>query len=213
MAKARLRSLRARLRYYGRGLAWSRALPQLVLDGLRGLGLRIEPYYLVLERPGAAAPDPGPDYAFAALGPGDAEAIAALSTEHGDAARLRDLMARGRRCSGVRYRGALAAVSWIDLEVCGFPGHEIFRLAADEGYLFGTHIAEAHRGRGLAPYLRIRCYQVLAGLGRTRLYSVSDRFNTPALRFKQKLGAEIAGAGLHVELFGRWRFGKPAGRP
>ena len=215
MAKPFLKNVERRFRYYDKGLLRSRAIPQFVLDVAEKLKIRIVPYYLVLERPGEVPSKPDPGYEFSALGPDDAHVIASLSRQEGRTELLKGHMIKGRRCFGIRYRGELVAVCWIDLDICGFWGHKIFRLEADEGYFFGMYTAEPHRGKGLAPYLRYRCHEVFSDLGRTKLYSISERFNTPSLRFKEKLGGRIEGSGYFVELFGRWRFGarpRPPGK-
>ena len=64
----------------------------------------------------------------------------------------------------------------------------------------------AHRGKRLAPYLRYQSYRRLAREGMTRLYSISDAFNTPSIRFKQRLGARFVKLGVSVTLFNRWRW-------
>lgn len=122
--------------------------------------------------------------------------------------RLKD----GNLCLGAKRNGRLVAFTWCNLTRCtseGFP----FPLNDDEAYLFDAYTASDSRGQGLAPGLRYRLYKELARMGRTKLYSVTDRYNTPALRFKLKLGAVILKSSWHITLFKRWDFGPKCQRP
>jgi hypothetical protein len=60
------------------------------------------------------------------------------------------------------------------------------------------------RGKGLAPYIRYHSYKVLERMGYSRIYSVSDYFNTPSLRFKKKLKAKLIELRLVITFFKRW---------
>jgi len=102
--------------------------------------------------------------------------------------------------------GRLAAFTWYDLGECNYEGWR-FPLHDDEAYLFDAFTLAPWRGRGVAPYLRHRVYQLLSGWGRSRFYSVSIRTNKAAIRFKEKLGGRVVGKGWVLVLFGRWRFG------
>lgn len=180
---------------------------QRLLGRLRGFGLHISPYYLFRERVPAAPPAaPGAEFRSELLSREDLESAAAC-TAWGTAAEFTGRLDRGHVCVVLKHRDpagreTIAGYTWADLEeindaVCRAP------LAAGEAYLYDAFVAEAHRGRALAPYLRYCCYRYLMGQGRERFYSVSDYFNTPAIRFKLKLGAEVARIGLQIEPFGR----------
>jgi hypothetical protein len=67
---------------------------------------------------------------------------------------------------------------------------------------------ESHRGKNLAPYLRYKSYEILKELGRDKIYSASDSFNSPAIRFKEKLNAKKLKLILFVKIFNRiqWSF-------
>ena len=189
---------------------------QLLLDGLGRLGVSIQPFYLFEE----ALPVDGPPVVDSALrsavvrqlGPDDMQGVALVPwrdvTEEFFLARLR----KGNGCLGMFDGGRLAAFTWYDPKECNYEGWR-FPLHEDEAYLFDSFTLAPWRGKGAAPYLRHRVYQILAEDGRTRFYSVSIRTNKAAIRFKEKLGAIIVGRGWVVELFGRWRFGsRPPGR-
>jgi hypothetical protein len=65
----------------------------------------------------------------------------------------------------------------------------------------------AYRGRNLAPFLRYAVYEHLNRSGHTKLYSITEYFNTPAVKFKEKLGARQLKLGLCVRFFNRWKWG------
>jgi hypothetical protein len=71
-------------------------------------------------------------------------------------------------------------------------------------WTFWTPADIPYRGKGIAPYIRYLGYKELERLGRTRLYSISIYFNTPAVNFKKKLGAEFLELRLRVRLFRKW---------
>jgi GNAT superfamily N-acetyltransferase len=183
---------------------------QLLLDGLGRLGVSIQPFYLFEETLPADGP-PVVDEALRSavvrqLGPDDMQGVALVPwrglTEEFFLARLR----KGDGCLGMFDGGRLAAFTWYDPKECNYEGWR-FPLQEDEAYLFDSFTLAPWRGKGAAPYLRHRVYQILAEDGRTRFYSLSIRTNKAAIGFKEKLGASIVGRGWVVELFGRWRFG------
>lgn len=111
--------------------------------------------------------------------------------------------AEGMLCYGVRDGATLVAKTCCDLAEFNYPPARR-KLESDEAYLFAAYIDPDYRGHNLAPYMRAECYEALRAMGRTRLWSYTDYYNTPARRFKAKLGAVEEALCLHVELFGRW---------
>jgi len=110
---------------------------------------------------------------------------------------------KGNRCIGVKLGNEIAAYTWVNLEECHFKG-DVFQLKKNEAYLFDTYVLSAFRGKGIAPFLRTQCYKSLGEMGITEFYSVAYYFNTPAIVFKKKLGAEYMKFGLLVELFNKY---------
>jgi GNAT superfamily N-acetyltransferase len=182
----------------------------LLLDGLARLGLAFQPFYLFEEGLPAGGPPPAApglgDAEVRLLGPGDMRDVAAVPWRGLSEALFLERLERGTGCLGLYAGGRLAAFSWFDLQACDYEGWR-FPLREGEAYLFDAFTLQPWRGRGAAPYLRHRVYQLLAARGCTRFYSVSIRTNRAAIRFKQKLGGRIVGSGWRVTLFGRWRFG------
>jgi GNAT superfamily N-acetyltransferase len=111
----------------------------------------------------------------------------------------------GKLCFGAKHRGIPVAFTWCDMNECHYEGQR-FRLKDDEAYLFDAYTLDSYRGRGIAPYIRYQLYKELAKLGRTALHSVSERFNSSSIRFKEKLNARLVGRGILVQLFSKWHF-------
>ncbi len=187
------------------------------IDAVSKLGLRIEPFHLFMEGLDRAEP---PDFP---AGLGDLE-VSLLGREHmaelglmpGRDLAEADLQARlasGQMCLGARHRGSVVAFTWCNLRQCMIEGHPLFELRDDEASLFDAYTVEVFRGRDLARWMRYRCYEELAKMGRHRCYSVTIIFNTPAVRFKEKLGAKVIGRGVYVDLLARSQFHFGAERP
>jgi hypothetical protein len=174
-----------------------------MLRRLSARGLALEPFCVMLE--GGDSPAhmraPGPDYVTGFLTEGELEEIAHL--EAVPLAELRDRSAAGHLCFAVRQGPRCVAKMWCDLQQFNYPPFS-FPLHANEAYLYAAATDPSERGMGLAPYMRLQCYAALRGLGRTRLYSYTDYFNTPAKRFKKKLKARRLATCLHVGLFDRY---------
>ncbi|MDA0678950.1 MAG: hypothetical protein O3A13_08330 [Proteobacteria bacterium] len=109
----------------------------------------------------------------------------------------------GKKCYTAWDGQRLAAKMWCDFREYNFrPNYRL--LEDDEVYLYAAHTHPDYRGSNLAPELRLRCYDSLRKLGRTRFYSVTVYYNSAARRFKEKIGARNELLRLHISLFGRW---------
>lgn len=184
---------------------------QLMIDILSKTGFHFEPFYLLLE----GLSDDGsllwrnlPEgYTIGFLGSEEMHLISALPERRISERELRKRLKEGKRCLGVKHRNDLVAFTWYDLQQCTYPGC-VFELKDNEAYLFDAHTAVAYRGKGIAPVVRYQSYRELAGIGKTRLYSISLKYNVHAIRFKQKLNARIIEEGIHIRLFNKWNFVK-----
>ena len=125
--------------------------------------------------------------------------IAELSNSKSRLKRLKE----GKKCLVARYHGNLAAFSWYDLESCHSSLYK-FKLNEGEAYLFDAYTLKPFRGKDLACYLRFELYQELEGIGRNNLYSITEYFNKPAVRFKNKLNAKPLILGINIKLFKKW---------
>ena len=188
----------------------------MLIDTMATLGLKVEPYLLYRESISGAkgrvlAPgDPRDEIGF--LGAGDMEDIANMQGRTLPAETMLDRLHRGMLCLGVKRDGVLVAFTWCNLDECTIGGRTVLTLREDEAYLFDTYTVESRRGEGLAPLMRRRMLDELARIGRTGCYSATVTLNTPGRRFKEKLGAKVAGRGMVVELFRRWKFTFPLKR-
>ena len=219
-----------RVRYYHRGLSLSGTVLRVLRDGLAKVGIKIEPYYLMQE--GFRADKPlyaektftektftektftektftektFTEYEFGFLSTKDMAAIAALPDRDVAYDELVGRLQAGQVCFGVKCQEDIVAFTWCDFTECAFSSYHAFPLRENEAYLFDAYTAESFRGKGIASDTRYRCYQELAKRGKTVLYSRTVSLNAPAMRFKNKLHAEVLESAVLVELFYRWRF-------
>ena len=118
---------------------------------------------------------------------------------------MRDLIREGSKCLGIKIDGKTAGFTWCRFDIFGHPFTKAFTLRENEAYLFDMYVLKAYRGMNIAPFLRYRCYEELAKMGRTVLYSYSDVSNASAVRFKRKLGARVISLRLYIRL-GKFRW-------
>jgi hypothetical protein len=183
--------------------------PRVVLDGLAKLGIRIQPYYVVLEGLSDSVPQHletrRNEYDLGFLELQDMQVIGSIPFREVTYEELVTRLEEGKMCFGAKQAGTLAAFSWCDIDRFNFKGLE-FPLRKNEAYLFDAYTFDSFRGRGLAPYLRYQLYKELAKLHRHRLYSISERFNASSLKFKRKLNAGVIGSGLYIDIVKKWHF-------
>ena len=191
-------------------------LPRIFIDGLDKLGIQIHLIYLIREGiTGGVAlqqQDGLEGYEVGFLGAEDMTEMAQIPYRPVRYEELQSRLKDGNLCLGANRDGHLVAFTWCNLIRCQSEGYS-FPLNDDEAYLFDAYTAADLRGQGLAPALRYRLYEELARMSRTKLYSITERFNAPALRFKLKLGAGILKSDWYVTLFRKWHFGPRGQRP
>lgn len=174
-------------------------------DALIKLGIEITPFYWMKEGV-PDAPDPqfdvaSDEYEFSFFDAEDIECICDLpersfvSREH-----VRKIYAKGTKCYGAKYNGEIAGFSWFDLDEC-FSRLYKTPMKSNEAYLFDVYVLNAFRGKNLAPLLRQHIYGILREKGIDSFYSITEAFNTPSIRIKQKLNARFVFLGLYVRLF------------
>lgn len=184
---------------------------QSVRYKLVDLGIEITPYYLFLEDlnfikmpkiKGAIE-----EYTFVPLGSDDMKTIAAFPRTGWTEEKLLALLQAGEKCVGIKYKGEIAAFMWIYPREFSYKS-TVMKLKGNEAYLTDMYTVEKFRGRNIAPYLRYRCYEFLKEMGRHLLYSITTCFNSPALKFKQKVNARKIKLILYIQLFNRfhWSF-------
>ncbi len=182
---------------------------RIVLDGIAKTGIRIFPYYIVLEglfnRSIPHLETGFDEYDLGFLGPNDMKTISSIPGRNFTEESLLQRLQNNQTCLGIKYRGELAAFTWCDFDRCNFKWYK-FPLKDNEAYLFDAYTLMQFRGKGLAPYIRYQCYKELAKSGRHKLFSVSECVNTPSRKIKEKLNAKFIELRLSVELFWKWSF-------
>lgn len=112
----------------------------------------------------------------------------------------------GCLCFGLKCSNEIVAYTWCNLSRC----HEVypFPLKEDEAYLTGAFTFKAYRGKNLAPFMRDQLNKHLYQMGRTKIYSLTNVFNTPAIKFKTKIKAKPLKIILSITLFNKydWKF-------
>jgi len=195
-------------RKVGRAIRYRLVLQKLTERALPRLGIRVEFYYWTQEGQidnATQGSDSGfEDCTFSPFGPDEIRTFVSLVPWRSEAELLQRLD-EGKLCFGVKHRGQIAAFVWCDLAECTYAWHRI-ALRENEVYLFDQFTLNAFRGMNVAPYLRHRTYDALRRMGRDTFYSVTHRFNSSAVRFKQKLGARFLWLAVGVNLFGKVRW-------
>jgi GNAT superfamily N-acetyltransferase len=176
---------------------------QRLLKNLARHGIEITLYYIVREQAAAAnapvASAPMPD-----LDAGWLESKALGDVLHlegkGMLDELQKRVADGHRCFVAKLDTRVIAKMWCNLREFHSPPCQ-FDLQDDEAYLYAAHTEPGYQGKGIAPFLREKCYEALAKEGITNFYSYTEYFNIPAKKFKKKLGARNLALCLHISLF------------
>lgn len=192
----------------------SRARERRILSYLFGslpvIGIRIEPFYVTQEFPldemdRDMKPKLEPIVAEF-LSPSEIEAAYAHPESEDLNVEKRKNLEDGCLCFGLKYKGDIVAFAWCNLRKC----HEVypFLLKEDEVYLTGAFTFKAYRGMNLAPFIRKKLSSQLWEMGRTKFYSLTNVFNTPAIKFKNKLKAKPLKIILSIKLFDKydWKF-------
>jgi len=196
--------LAKRIGYYRRhGLLIDRLLHQF-----RRLGIRIFIYYLIREGEDYSAlpalKGNIEEYSFDFLPPAEIKEWSEKSDKDQKEAFFVERMNKGNTCYCAKHQGRIVAYTWIDFEECRLIEH-IFRLKEGEAYLYDMYTMPAFRGRNIAPHLRQRCHAALKKMGIHTFYSLSERFNTPAVNLKKKLNGKFLRLYLYVDLWKKYK--------
>lgn len=185
---------------------------QSVRNKLITIGIDISPYYWfqeginmtkIPEIAGNSA-----DYSTESLGPEDMQMLTKIDKGwSGSEKKIPGLLDGTEKCIALKHKDEVAAFMWINLKEFKYKSI-IIPLKSNEAYLTYMFTDERYRGKNLAPYLRYKSYEMLKEMGRDMLYSISIAFNTPAVKFKEKLDAKKVKLMLVVQLFNKfhWSF-------
>ncbi len=174
-----------------------------LLSFLASKGIVIQPYYLYVQ-----VPEEELDRVFS-RGFEEYEGFFIELTDlfllnaipYADLELYRKRLIEGKICYALRHRGRFIAFSWFDLDECSYEG-EWFLLKRDESYNFDSWVEDRYRGRQISGLMRYKCHKVLARMGRTKMYSFTEYFNTPGLRSRPKNLARKIKLGLFVKIPG-----------
>jgi len=184
---------------------------RLVMDALVKMGIRISPFYFVIEGLSRLIPEFESDkfcnFRIDYLTEKDIKQIASDFQEREGISeeKLLKRFRRGAKCLGAKKDGKIAAYTWLNTDECEFSGYP-FLLNEDEAYLFDAYTLIQYRGEKIAQYLRYQCYKELKKLGKTKLYSISEVFNKQSINFKKRLNARFIFFGFYICIFRKWKF-------
>ena len=174
-----------------------------LLSRMRKLGVRIEPFLVVREAEQPVDVQAASDsFRFGFLDESSVDELLRLEPD-ADREEILGWLSAGKRCYGVWDGSRLVAKMWCDLDEFSYPPNRR-KLERDEAYIYAAFTDPEYRGMSLAPLMRGHGYDALKAMGRNRLYSYTDYFNTPARRFKLKLGARDVRLRLHLAFFSIW---------
>lgn len=190
--------------YIGNGL-----LTQKTIQFLEYIGLVIKPYYLVQEgltnNEELNSNKDFKDLEFVELKYEDMKKLDRYDGRSITESDLQKRIEHGHLCFALKSENTIAAFSWCNQK--NIHHYKAFSrpLNDREAYLYDAQTLYSFRGHNLAPYLRYNCYKALKSMGQDVLFSISDYFNRPAIRFKQKLNARFLAIGIDIEIAGLFK--------
>lgn len=142
------------------------------------------------------------DHDIALLAETDMPELVVINGYDYSSEQLVERIRSGSLCFGLRHNERIVSFSWCD--TIGRQ-HRILpmKLSEKEAFIYDSYTADEYRGRNLVSAVRQRIYGAVGENGRTRFLSTSEFFNTPAKRFKRKLGATPKQLVLFICLLGR----------
>jgi hypothetical protein len=183
---------------------------QSIGNKLSGIGFEFTPYYWVQEGINISKipeikgiPQ---NFSVDLLSADDIKTIENNTTGYGEG-EFQSRLEKGDKCIGIKLENEIAAFMWMNFTECYSKPLGYKLLGPDEVYIYGMHTMDSFRGRNVAAFLRYKSYEVLRNMGRDKIYSVTERFNTPAVKYKEKLNARNLRLVLYIRLFGKlqWR--------
>lgn len=186
----------------------------LFLQGVRHIfakaGINIMPYYWVeeeyypAEKPKLKSLED--HFEFIRLKKSDVDAIKAKS-DSVSAQKITKSVEDGHEFVGLKQQEEVVAYMFIKTNDFIFQNRE-FKFNPNEAYILNVYTFPEYRGRNLAPYLCYLCYRYLDGKGIDTKYSISNYFNTSAIKYKEKLNARPLQLMIYIELFKtfNWHF-------
>jgi hypothetical protein len=178
-------------------------LLRTVASKLSKIGIKITPYYLFQESlHNTRMPEVYGDiseYSLELFGTDKINTLCTLVKGFNLKESL-DFLESGDLCLVLKYRSDIAAFMWTSFNEINYCSTNI-KIKSNEAWLSSMYTMDSFRGRNLAPFLRYKSYELLNTMGRNVFYSYSDYFNTPAVRFKEKLNAKKLKLILFIGIF------------
>ena len=184
---------------------------QSVSDGLEQLGITIVPYYTFdehfanklsqgLNLESDLKPlEPGfltyPEIEAICHGPEGAELEMDREKLRGDDCR----------CFALKHNGEVLSYMLCNFKECD-SRLETFPLEHGEVYLTGAYTFTAYRGHNLVTVLEYELYKQLDAMGLRKYHSINVLYNTPSLKFKEKLKSKPSARRLFIKLFNRFQW-------
>ncbi len=112
---------------------------------------------------------------------------------------LGEIMA-GSKCVGLINNGTVVSYLWVNDKFIQYYGLKL-ALKSNEVYIYSAITKPDERGKGYAEILRAKTYELFREQGKYVFYSITDLKNKPAMRLKEKIGAEIVGSYKYYKLF------------
>ena len=140
------------------------------------------------------------DYKFGILGRNDVSDITAVAGYDVPPAEINERFSDGALCFGLRLREEVVAFTWCNIlpkRLAVLP----FKPSGSDAYIFDSFTSLDHRGEGLIALVYRYTFQELRPLGYSRLISYADYFNTPAIKFRNKLGSKPICLVSYVKIF------------
>jgi len=175
---------------------------------LSRLGITIVPYYLFVESndlsgTGNLKPMLDKPYETVILDRSQVDLVKGLENLPQVESEFTRLWDQGCSCVCLTSEGSVLGYAWFDLTRCNYE-HLSFELKDHEAYSFNFHTARHMRGRNIAMFLRNFLAVHVQSLGRTRRYSITELFNTPAMKFKDKRKAKPHSCYIYINLLDRF---------
>ncbi len=169
------------------------------------VGITISPYYFYLEEADNRINiklSPALDSTVSGfLSPADLEKVYHHPETQGYAALEKVFKDDKHFCFALKQGDEVMSFTWCDMDKIRWV--KSIDLKPDEAYMFNAYTYKKYRGMNIAPYLRFYLYKYLKELGRTKIYSYTEYFNTPAVNYKKKLKAKPLKLGLYIRLFSK----------
>jgi len=181
-----------------------------LLERLKKLGLGLEPYYLTKV---GNFKDPEPqwesrfsEYETGFVGPEVMKEVASCGEQLPEVLLL-DRLERGLSCFAIKHRERIAAYVWCAFEQINDSMYKA-SLKEKEVHLYNVWTRPEYRGKGIAAFMMYQCVNALEEKGIANFYTLVNYFNTPSLRFHQKINVRFVKLGLQVSIGSKysWNF-------